>query len=257
MFCGARTNLLITGASSGIGRELVERFLAVGTKVLVTGRDEDKLMAMTQAHPGLLTFRSDAGRPDDRETLAQHVRDVMPELNVVINNAGIQRRVGLAEDVAPWPDRQAELDILLAGPIHLNALLLPTMLDGKRSGLIVNVTSGGGYIPQPFAPVYAACKAALHSYTVTLRHALGNTPVEVVELIPPAVATGLAGPGNHHGTPLEDFCDAVFPQIVRGDRMEIGYGPTTSDDFRKAQEPYRAMFEAFAARSPTAAYAAR
>lgn len=257
MIGGTQANVLVTGGSSGIGQGLATRFLDAGASVLVTGRDPAKLAAMARTHPGLSTARSDIGKPDDREALARHVREVMPNLNVVINNAGIQRRVGLAEDEAPWAERQAEIDILLAGPIHLNALLLPMMLDGGRPGLVVNVTSGGAYIPQPFAPVYAACKAALHSYTVTLRHALRDTPIRMTELIPPAVATGLAGPGNDHGAALDAFCDAVFPRIARGDVAEIGYGPTASEPFRAAQEPYRDMFAASAARFPTAGYAAR
>ena len=83
---------------------------------------------------------------------------------------------------------------LVGGAVHLNHLLIPVMLSNEKPSLIVNVTSGGAYVPQPFAPIYGACKAALLSYTITLRHALRDTRLRVVELIPPAVATGLAGP---------------------------------------------------------------
>jgi short-subunit dehydrogenase involved in D-alanine esterification of teichoic acids len=122
----------------------------------------------------------------------------LPGFNVVINNAGIQRRVSLASDTAPWSERQAEIDILLAAPVHLNHLLIPLMLRSKQPALIVNVTSGGAFVPQVFAPVYSACKAALHSYTVTPRHALQGTWLRVVELVPPAVQTGLGDPGATH-----------------------------------------------------------
>ncbi|NVN03939.1 MULTISPECIES: SDR family NAD(P)-dependent oxidoreductase [Asaia] len=121
----------------------------------------------------------------------------------------------------------------------------------------MNVTSGGAYIPQPFAPVYSACKAALHSYTVTLRHSLRDTLIRVVELIPPAVATGLAGPGNNHGAPVDDFCDTVFPQLFHRDLVEVGYGITASNQFEAAKKPYRDMFASFSNRFPTAAYASR
>ncbi len=250
----SRASVLITGGTSGIGAGLATRFLAVGAKVLVTGRDQEKLTVMANSHPGLLTFESDIGHPEDREALAKHVREMMPGLNIVINNAGIQRRIAFSEDTAPWSERQAEIDVLLAGPVHLNALLTPTLLDGVQAGLIVNVTSGGAYVPQPFAPVYSACKAALHSYTVTLRHSLRNTSIHVVELIPPAVATGLAGPGKNHGANLDDFCDMVFPQLTRRDLDEVGYGFTASDQFEAAQKPYKEMFASFADRFPTAAY---
>ncbi|APH55097.1 Dehydrogenase protein DltE [Granulibacter bethesdensis] len=257
MIDGSYANVLITGGTSGIGAGLAARFLEVGANVLVTGRNQGKLAAMAKRHPGLLTFESDIGRPEDREALANHALNVLPGLNIVINNAGIQRRIALSEDTAPWSERQAEINMLLAGPVHLNALLIPALLDSGQAGAIVNVTSGGAYIPQPFAPVYSACKAALHSYTVTLRHSLRNTPIHVIELIPPAVATGLAGPGNNHGATVDDFCNTVFPQLLRQDLVEVGYGITASDQFEAAKKPYKEMFASFSNRFPTAAYASR
>lgn len=252
MFQTQEADVLITGGASGIGLALAKRFLQDGAQVLVTGRSEEKLDEIKKTYPGLLTFRSDLGLAEDRESLANHVRLTLPSLNVVINNGGIQRRIGHAEDDSPWKERQSEIDILLAGPIHLNSLLIPILLKGKqRDSMIVNVTSGGAYIPQPFAPLYSACKAALHSYTVTLRYALRNAPVQVVELIPPAVATGLAGKEKGHGVPVDEFCDTIYPQIIQGDQVEIGYGPTATDQFKSAQEPYRDYFQAFSSRFPT------
>lgn len=256
MFANERSKVLITGGTSGIGRGLAERFLAVGAEVLVTGRDAARLAEMDRLHPKLRGFESDVGIAADRERLAGHVKAAMPGLNVVINNAGIQRRVSLAEDQAPWCERQKEIDVLLSGPVHLNALLLPGMLVSGGPSLIVNVTSGGAYIPQPFAPIYAACKAALHSYTVNLRHSLRGTAVRVTELIPPAVATGLAGPGAAHGAPLAAFCDSVFPLITNRDMPEIGYGPTATEQFQAAQTPYRSMFETASKRFPVKDYGA-
>ena len=135
---------------------------------------------------------------------------------LLINNAGIQRRVSLASDTASWSEHQAEIDTLLSGPVHLNYLLVPLMLRHRQASLIVNVTSGGAFIPQVFAPIYSACKAAVHSYTVTLRHALRETGVRVVELIPPAVRTALAGPASTHGAPLDEFCELQFSRHSSG-----------------------------------------
>jgi len=123
----------------------------------------------------LHAFRNDVSRPDERLRLAEYIKSQFPNLNIVINNAGIQRRIALAADNAPWVERQAEIDTLLAAPIHLNHLLIPLMLKHGRSGSIINVTSGGALVPQVFAPIYSACKAALHSYTLTLKHALNPT----------------------------------------------------------------------------------
>jgi len=167
---------------------------------------------------------------------------------------GIQRRVSLASDTAAWPERQVEIDTLLSGPVHLNHLLLPLMLKHNRSSLLVNVRSGGAFIPQVFAPVYSACKAALHSYTVTLRHALRATRVRVVELIPPAVQTALAGPGTTPGVPLDEFCDEVFSALQRGESDTVGFGPTNTSEFKQVLNATDLLFKASSLRFPIATY---
>jgi uncharacterized oxidoreductase len=128
------------------------------------------------------------------------------------------------------------------------------MIENNKSGLIVNITSGGAYIPQPFAPLYSACKSALHSYTVNLRYSLRNTSIKTIELIPPAVSTGLAGPGINHGAPLDEFCETIFPQIIYGNEDEIGFGPTATEQFKEAQEPNKQLFNLYAQRSNTPAF---
>lgn len=251
----SRSHVLITGGSSGIGCGLAERFHAAGATVLVTGRSAENLDRMTRKWTGLRTFAGDIGQAEDREALAAHVRQTMSNINILINNAGIQRRVGLADDRAAWSERQAEIDILLSGPIHLNHLLIPVMLAHGSPSLIVNVTSGGAFVPQPFSPIYSACKAALHSYTVNLRFALADSAISVKELIPPAVATGLAGADAAHGAPLETYCDAVFTQLVSGQHDEVGFGMTASDAFVAAQAPYKALFAELSGRFPIRTYA--
>ena len=117
--------VLITGGSEGIGLGLATRFLTEGHRVLVTGRDPAKLEKAARAQPGLETYVNDVSIPAERERLAAHVQATLPQLDVVVNNAGIQRRVSLAADTAPWTDNQREIDTLLASPIHLNHLLIP------------------------------------------------------------------------------------------------------------------------------------
>jgi uncharacterized oxidoreductase len=230
----AGESVLVTGGSEGIGLGLARRFLERGAKVLVTGRSQTKLEAATRALPGLLGFMNDVGVAREREALATHVRSVLPGLTWIVNNAGIQRRIALAADDAPWDERQREIDILFAAPVHLNHLLVPLLLEQGRATTIVNVTSGGAYVPQVFAPVYSACKAALHAYTVTLRDALSKTRCRVVELAPPAVQTALSTPA--HGAPLDTFCDAVFEALVNSTATTIGYGPTADIDARSRSE---------------------
>ncbi|SNT60504.1 uncharacterized oxidoreductase [Streptosporangium subroseum] len=226
--------------------------------MLITGRSERSLAEVARAHPGVETFAGDLSDPADREKLAWHVRETMPELDLLINNAGIQRRVALAADDAPWAERQIELDTLLAAPVHLDHLLVPVLLAHGRPAAIVEVTSGGAIIPQPFAPLYSACKAALHSYTVTLRHSLAYTNCRVIELMPPAVATALAGPGNTHGAPLEEFCDAALAGIDRaltGGPQVIGYGMTTDERIADRLHTEQQMFDTLSSRFPTTTYA--
>ncbi len=115
-------------------------------------------------------------------------------------------------------------------------------------------TRFAGHLPQPFAPVYNACKAAVHSYTVNLRFALAGTSCRVVEVIPPAVRTALAGPGATHGVPLDDFCDAVFAGLTESNAEEIGYGMTATEAFDGPKSLYRAMFKEFSTRFPEKTY---
>jgi uncharacterized oxidoreductase len=129
------------------------------------------------------------------------------------------------------------------------------MLGHGMPGLIVNVTSGGAYVPQVFAPVYSACKAALHSYTVTLRHTLKETPIRVVELVPPAVRTGLLSATMTHGAPLDEFADAVFAQLLDGRTETIGFGPTATPEFMQLVHSAEALFNISSQRFPVATYA--
>ncbi|MEW9532403.1 SDR family oxidoreductase [Microbispora sp. NPDC049125] len=245
--------VLITGATTGIGLGLAKRFHRRGDQLLVTGRSEERLDRVRAQLPGVLTFAGDLAIPADRERLAHHVTSEFPDLDVLINNAGIQRRVEIARDRAAWHERQHEIDLLLAAPIHLVSLLTPLLLAHGRDSQIVNVTSGGAFNPQPFAPTYSAAKAALHSYTMNLRYALEGTTVTVTELIPPAVATDLAGPGTAHGADVDEFCDAAFTGIDEG-REEVGFGPTSSPEFLRRLTEENSRFAQGAKRFPVARY---
>jgi uncharacterized oxidoreductase len=245
--------VLITGGSDGIGLALAKRFLAKGATVIVTGRSADKLRSAAEEAPGLLTLVSDVGQPAEREKLAQHIRDNHPGINIVLNNAGIQRRVSLAADQASWQERQTEIDVLFGGPVHLNSLLVPILLAHGKQGLIVNVTSGGAYFPQPFAPIYSASKAALHSYTVNLRFALSDTTIRVVELAPPAVKTGLMAAGVSHGADLNEFADKVFGELFSGAQI-VGFGPTDTAQFHSLIATTDELFESIAGRFPVQKY---
>jgi uncharacterized oxidoreductase len=219
--------------------------------VIVPGRSADGLASATARHGGLETVVADMSSAADRERLAAEVSARMPELDLVVQNAGVQRRFGLAEDEAAWAERQVELDTLIAGPVHLDHLLIPTMLAHGRPGTIVEVTSAGALVPQPFAPLYSAAKAAVHHYTLTLRAALAATAVRVVELMPPAVATGLGG--SDHGAPLDDFCDAAVAGIDAGGPV-VGFGVTAGAEVVTRLADQQALFDRMADRFAVAGY---
>jgi uncharacterized oxidoreductase len=214
--------ILVTGGATGIGLALAERFLADGHTVAVCGRRRDKLAEAQAKHPSLVTFACDVGSADDRARLRDWALSTLPALDVLVNNAGVQRRDRFVGEVPSWPARQAEIAVNLEAPIHLADLFLPHLLS-RPAATIVNVTSGLAFVPSPFAAVYGATKAALHSYTMSLRHHLSASNVRVVEIVPPMVQTDLGGAGLHHaGVPLDEFADAVMARYRAGE-LEIGY----------------------------------
>jgi uncharacterized oxidoreductase len=232
--------ILITGGASGIGLALAERFLKAGSTVIVCGRRADKLKEAQAAHPGLHTRIADVANPSQREELAAWAAGKFPALNVLVNNAGIQQRLQM-QGKPPWEKIREELAVNLDAPIHLSTLFLPQLLKQARSA-IVNVTSGLAFSPLAFVPVYSATKAALRSFTLSLRHQLAGTPVEVVEIIPPAVDTDLGGVGLHtFGVPLKDFADGIEAQLREG-KVEAAYG-MAAEASRASREQLDQIFQ--------------
>lgn len=218
----ASRTVLITGGASGIGLGLARRFLAAGSRVAVCGRRSDRLEAARAELPGLQTRCCDVADEADRRELVAWAIGVFPELDVLVNNAGIQRRVDLATEQDAAGLRE-EIAVNLEAPIHLSTLALPHFAALGR-GTFVNVTSGLAFSPLARVPVYCATKAALHSFTLSLRRQLAGTGIEVVEIAPPAVDTDLGGPGLHtFGVPVDELLDAVMPRLAAGE-LEIAYG---------------------------------
>ncbi|MFP7202164.1 SDR family NAD(P)-dependent oxidoreductase [Lysinibacillus halotolerans] len=244
--------ILITGGASGIGLAFAENFMKAGNKVIIVGRRENKLAEAKEKFPELHTRVCDVSVEEERIQLIDWVTETFPDLNMIVNNAGIQQRVNLLNDKKEWSYYQNEIAINVEAPIHLSMLLIPHFLKQKQA-TILNVTSGLAIQPGVWVPIYSATKAAIHSFTVTLRQQLENTNVEVIEVLPPAVNTDLGGAGLHtFGAPLNDFINAIF-EGLKNQQLEIGYGGTEKRLFASKEELEQGMknaWENFLKRNP-------
>jgi uncharacterized oxidoreductase len=181
--------ILITGGTSGIGLELARQLMQRGNTVIVTGRDPEKLEATRKVLPGVHAFQSDVSDPSAIKALHDTVVTQFPGLDIVINNAGIMRNVDLNK-TRELTDVTREIEINLNGPIRMVQQFLPH-LKTRLGAAIVNISSGLAFVPFPAAPIYCAAKAAMHSYSQSLRVQLEGTGVVVIELAPPGVETPL------------------------------------------------------------------
>lgn len=198
--------ILITGGNSGIGRGLAEALHALGNRVIITGRRREALDETTAANPGMQSAALDVEDAEAIRAFAASITRDYPTLNVLINNAGIMRAENIPAQPDGLGDAEATITTNLLGPIRMTAALLPH-LQRQPSATIINVSSGLAFVPLALTPTYSATKAAIHSYTQALRFQLRDTTTEVIELIPPAVATELM-PGqsaNPHAMPLDVF----------------------------------------------------
>jgi uncharacterized oxidoreductase len=202
--------ILITGGGSGIGRGLAEALHALGNQVVIAGRRRHTLDEVTAANPGMKSLQLNIDDPAAIRSFAAHAAREFPLLNVLINNAGIMRAEKLLAQQDGLVDAEAMVTTNLLGPIRLTAALL-THLQKQAYSAIMNVSSGLAFVPLALTPTYCATKAAIHSYTKALRYQLRGTTTEVLELIPPYVATELmGGASDPRAMPLPKFIAEVM-----------------------------------------------
>ena len=202
--------ILITGGGRGIGRGLAEAFHAEGNQVIIAGRGKKALEETGSANPGMKAAEVEMADVDSIVRLAGQLKRDYPALNAVILNAGIMRTELLQS--GGLDDAEAIVATNLLGPIRLAAALLPMLLSKPRAA-IMTVSSGLAFVPLAVTPTYCATKAAIHSYTQSLRYQLRHTSVEVLELVPPYVQTELLGPSQRtdpNAMPLQDFISEVM-----------------------------------------------
>jgi uncharacterized oxidoreductase len=199
--------ILITGGGSGIGRGLAEAFQKAGNQVVIAGRRRETLKEVTDANPGMKAVSLDINSSAAIAAFGAQMASEFPKLNVVIHSAGIMK----AENLLPSPESLADAEAMittnLLGTMRVTSALLPLLRKQPKS-TIMTVSSGLAFLPLAMTPTYCATKAAIHSYSQSLRWQLKDTTTEVIELIPPYVQTHLMGPQmavDPRAMPLGDF----------------------------------------------------
>jgi uncharacterized oxidoreductase len=237
----SNNKILITGGATGIGLGLTERFLLENNSVIICGRRAEVLKDITDKHPHVIARVCDLAQESDRKDLYEWLAKEHADLNVLINNAGVQNWMGI-EDEKFYQKAVSEIETNIIAPLHLITLLsnLPKLKT------IMNVTSGLAFVQLSKVPVYCATKAFFRSFTLSLRHLVKPKGIEVIEIIPPALNTDLGGKGIHNGNPqVSDFVEAIFAQLKAG-KKELTFG--FSDVMLKASPD--AISDTFAKMNP-------
>lgn len=236
--------VLITGGSSGIGKGLAEVFYRLGNQVIVAGRQEAALQKVCETHPGMSYIVFDVADADSVRRAAAELAERHPALDCLINNAGVQNRFDFAQEELPeLAALSEEIDINLKGLIWTTTALLP-QLRKNTGATIINVSSGLGFVPIAKMPVYCATKAAVHSFTQSLRHQLKSEGIGVIELIPPAVETRLDQGKREQNIPFQlsvaAFIDASL-QALQTEAEEIAIGSAENLREKSQQDPAAAF----------------
>ncbi|WP_260705278.1 SDR family oxidoreductase [Edaphobacter flagellatus] len=245
----AGNTILITGGGSGIGRGLAEALHKLGNKIIISGRRKQVLDQTIAANPGMVAVAMDIEDAASIRTFGTQMEKEYPTLNVVIHNAGIMRPENLLERDTT-SDAEAMIATNLLGPMRLNAALLPLLMK-QPAATIMTVTSGLAFIPLAITPTYCATKAAIHSYSQSLRYQLKSSNIQVIELAPPYVQTELMGEGqasDPRAMPLKDFIAETIELLkTQPDATEILVERVKPLRFAEynGKEKYDAFFESF------------
>jgi uncharacterized oxidoreductase len=205
--------VFITGGGSGIGRGLAEALHKLGNKVIISGRRKHHLAETIKANSGMLSVELDVADPASIAAVAKKLIAGYPELNVLINNAGIMQiddAAGVVDEAVLVPTIMTNL----LGPIRMTSALIDH-LKKQATATVINVSSGLAFTPLAMTAVYCATKAALHSYTLSQRYKLKGSSVAVLELAPPWVQTDLlGGKSDPRAMPLKEFIDETMTVLA-------------------------------------------
>jgi uncharacterized oxidoreductase len=209
--------VLVTGGTSGIGLGIAEAFQQAKSRVIVCGRNQEKLSRLEEKFPDITVLACDVGKAKEREKLAEEMLRRFPDLDILVNNAGIQRYIDLKKGYDELKSGEDEIAINFTAVVELTALFIGHLMK-RPSAAIINVSSGLGFMPMLSVPVYSATKAAVHTYSLVLRQQLKDTSVKVIEIVPPMVDTDLNKEGRdaarvkYRGIGVSEY----IPTITRG-----------------------------------------
>jgi uncharacterized oxidoreductase len=248
--------ILITGGSAGIGLAFALKFLELGNEVIVTGRRQSVLDVVKAQHPKLHTIQSDVGDPAEIAALASRVKRDFPKLDVLMNNAGVGVAKNLKASVNDLAGLMTEMDINVGGVIRMTSALIDILT--ANHGTVINVSSLLAFVPVPAMPIYSASKAAVHSYTQSLRFQLEDSGVEVIELMPPAVRTDMTSEFDEAGISTISTDELVKQTLaaLRAGKLEIRPGQSNQAAFMRRLAPNfinRQLWKASKALVPAAA----
>jgi uncharacterized oxidoreductase len=234
--------ILITGGTSGIGLAFAKEFVHLQNEVIICGRREKRLEAIKEKFPRIIPRVCDITNTAEREALANWVLENYPDINMLINNAGIQLKIDLTNKTDIDKVR-AEVETNFIAPVHLTSLFAQHFKQ-KDEAAIINISSGLAFTPMASVAVYGATKAAIHSITLSLRHQLRNTPVKVFEIAPPAVDTELGYQNRqdihqtHGGISADIFIEKAI-EAIKNDELEAAID--TAKHFHEKREELFSM----------------
>ncbi len=219
--------ILITGGATGIGFAIAKAFHDLGNELLICGRRESKLQEAAVKLPGIKILKCDISKKEDRRMLYDFVDSEFGGINILVNNAGIQRPIDFRKGEEDLLSNGDEIEINLKAQISLAAHFIPILINRENSA-IINISSGLGFVPLARFPIYSATKAAIHSFSMSLRKQLEGTNLKIFEVIPPTVYDT-----ELKGKPLDktdwmvsasEVSSAVIDGIRNGE-YEIAIGP--------------------------------
>ncbi len=218
--------IFISGGSAGIGFEIAKSFQEKGNKVIINGRDADRLRTALALLPGAAGIQGDLSIENERIDIADQLKNSHPDLNIIVNNAGQASVYTLGSGLNAYENAQKEITTNYLSIIHFTELLLPLLLN-KNESAIINISSIIALRPANRLPTYGASKAALHSYTTSLRESMKNyVQLQVYEVFPPLVNTAFSAPiGGSNGIPPQEVAEELLSALERN-QYEVPVGQT-------------------------------